>query len=94
MSHQTITAKFGNMRKAQEFTVYPHTADDQSWKLQSDRRCVVLRKKNGKGYMSPSMNYPQFGDFLSPKHGGQEVEASPEVLRQLQALPATGKKDT
>lgn len=59
----TITAKFGNMRKAVDFTVFPRPTNvGPNYALvtmKSDHRHIVIDTKTGKGLLSAhAANYP------------------------------------
>lgn len=58
-----ITAKFGNMRKAVDFTVFPRPTnvgpDYSLVTMKSDHRHIVIDTKTGKGLLSAhAANFP------------------------------------
>lgn len=56
-----INAKFANMRKEEEFTVYPKGDTDTQIQLQSDHRCAIIDIATGKGVVSKYVAaYPRF----------------------------------
>src|SRR4051812_27127123 len=87
----TITAKFGNMRKAVEFTVCPRPTNvgDEYTRvtLQSDHREVVIDTATRKGLLSPhGANYPKVG-----LAGTVPIEVSQEIVdAALKAQPKKG----
>lgn len=57
-----IKAKFGNMKKAEDFVVYPQStsSDNKEFLLQSDHRFLIIDKATGKGFLSRYVaNYPR-----------------------------------
>ena len=48
MAFHHVTLKIGNMRKAQEFTIYPASANDTARKLQSNTRMATVDLTTGK----------------------------------------------
>jgi hypothetical protein len=58
MKFINITLKVANMRKEQEFTVYPTTKGDPHIYLQSDKRFMRIIKTNGVGIINgKNQNY-------------------------------------
>jgi hypothetical protein len=57
-----VTAKFGKMRKAVEWVVYPQgQGDADRLQLQSDHRCIIIDAEKRVGLLSPHVaNYPTF----------------------------------
>ena len=90
MKFQHVTFKAANMRKAEQFTVYPHSQNDDYWKVQSEHRIAKIYK-NGDMVLSKYVaNYPSFvhlSDVLSPF----KLKASDEIMAQLNSLQSTGK---
>jgi hypothetical protein len=64
-----ITAKFGNMRKAQQFTVYPrptNVGDDYNLlMIQSDTRICRFDKTTGDGVLSAHKSNGAYGAHLA-----------------------------
>jgi hypothetical protein len=86
-----IKAKLGNMRKEEEFIVYPQSAEKDVLRLQSDHRCLIVRVSDGRALLSKYVaNYPNFM-HCNPMSGGTVVTVSQEVIAEcLAAQPKSG----
>lgn len=86
-----VTAKFGTMRKAVEFTVYPRKAEDKTVRLQSGHRCVMFDVDSGNGFLSPhAANYPHFLQ-CNPSLGGVAITVPKDVIAAaVDATPKSG----
>lgn len=88
-----ISLKLGNMRKPQDFTIYPINTGDTRFNLQSDHRCVQVDMETGKGMLSKQVpNYPTFY-HCAAQFGGMAVQLTPDELQELK-LTAIGKGET
>lgn len=59
MNFQNVTLKVGNMRKEQEFTIYPNGTSPDYILIQSDKRMAILMKESGKFFITKkNYNYP------------------------------------
>jgi len=56
--------KLGNMRKAQDFIVYPRSYNEQGPEptifIQSDKRCAEINTETGEGLLSTAGGHPGF----------------------------------
>ncbi len=86
---QNVTGKFKGMRKEVEWTVYPHSVNDQEIIIQSARRIARVNLKTGKAVLSKAGRSHFAG--LSDIMGAEIVPAPKEIIKQLNDLPATGK---
>jgi hypothetical protein len=83
-----FTAKFGKMRKAVEWVVYPG-GEEGFLRVQCDKRCAIIRLADGKGILSPAANYPSFVLIGGP--GCETFIVSPELLEEMKACkPKSG----
>jgi hypothetical protein len=84
-----ITAKLGNMKKAQEFVVCPvsNTAPHEVT-IQSDKRIARVNLNTGKAMLSSGKGGHQGFMQLSPALGAVEVDVTPELIEQLKPLQA------
>lgn len=74
-----INLKLGNMRKAQDFTLYPVT-DPSEVTIQSSNRIAQINTKTGKGVLSDGKGGHQGFHKLNPFLGATEVELTKEQL--------------
>lgn len=82
-----ITAKLGNMKKAQEFVIYPvsNTAPHEVT-IQSDKRIARVNLNTSKAMLSSGKGGHQGFMQLSPALGAVEVDVTPELVEQLKPL--------
>lgn len=76
----SITLKFGNMRKAQDFTIYPFKEGDKQVIIQSDKAIAQIDPQNG------GMTYNTKGCYfphLNPMLGAQKGVLPPDELNLL-----------
>jgi hypothetical protein len=77
-----IDLKLGNMRKSQEFTLYP-SQEGQNVYLQSDKRCLVVNTESGTGKLLKSnKDYPTFA-MLSGSENSIIVNLDPSTCKEL-----------
>jgi hypothetical protein len=88
---QRITAKLGNMRKAQDWVVYPPVAGRNGITIQSDKRIACFDPENGKGLLSDGKGGHQGFHKLMPFAGAITVIVPPGVVQAaLAAQPKSG----
>lgn len=87
---QSVVGKFKGMRKDVEWTVYPHEEGAEYWIIQSSKRIAKVFPKTGKAILSKAGKSHFAG--LSDMMGAQAVPAPESIIKQLKALPATGKQ--
>jgi hypothetical protein len=81
MKNKDITLKVANMRKPQEFTVYPNGTSEKYIMLQSDKRCAMLDKETNKFIITTkNYNYPMFAML---QHDRVLVELSSEQIEEI-----------
>lgn len=87
-----IEAKLGNMRKAQEFIVYPFAEGEVEFKIQSDQRIARINIETGKGVLSKGRSNGAYGIDLMPIRGAMEIDVPAEIAEKLKGLAPTGKQ--
>lgn len=81
MAFQNVTLKVANMRKEQEFTVYPNGTSQTHILLQSDKRVARLNKETGEFEITKNnYNYPIFGML---QVDSVKVEISEELKQEI-----------
>lgn len=94
MAIQHVTAKFGKMRKAVEWVVYPvgEGGDSRKLRLQSDHRCIIIGVDSKIGLLSRHVaNYPRF-EHCAQK-GTEVVKVPQEIVNAaLTARPKPGQE--
>ena len=84
-----ITAKFGSMRKAVDWVVYPAAADAKELTIQCDRRIARFDTETGKGIMSKSMNYAGFAALSMP--GAEAIQLTQDQINTCKGIiPQSG----
>lgn len=78
-----ITTKFGNMRKEQEFIVYPYDGGDCVL-IQSDKRIANVNLKTGRTVLSAQRQGGAYGVHLSPQLGAILTDFPSDKLIELQ----------
>lgn len=93
MAIKTISLKIGNMRKAQEFVVYPHT-DGAYLKIQSDDCIAVVDPKTGECRWTRNKGGAYFQHLTVGGNNGNGTEMIPmDVVQSLiDAQPKSGDK--
>lgn len=85
-----VLAKLGNMKKVQEFIVYPAQAGLDTVKIQSDKRICVFDPVTGKGVLSAQKQSGAYGVHLYAPDA-MPVEVPKEVIEQvMSARPKKG----
>ncbi len=86
----SITLKFGNMRKAQDFTIYPFKEGDKEIIVQSDKAIAQINPTDGEmTYNTKGCYFPHLSKFL----GAQKGQLSSLDLAALKMLVfANGEK--
>jgi hypothetical protein len=86
-----ITAKLGNMRKVQDWVVYPRQeGSDRGVVIQCDNRICSFDPDTGKGMLSDGKGGHQGFHKLNAFLGAKEITVPDEV--RLAAIEATPKK--
>lgn len=77
-----ITAKLGNMRKAESFIVYPRAtnATDDKLTIQSEHRICQFDPATGKGVLSVYRSSGAYFLHLSKALGATEITVPAEVI--------------
>ena len=87
MAFQHVNGKIGNMRKSQEWVVYPLNSADQTTRtIQSDNRIARVDLTTGKVLLSDGKGGHQGFVKLSPALGAKLYECPPDILEQLRKL--------
>jgi hypothetical protein len=97
MNIKTVTAKFGKMRKAVEWVVYPKSSDstNELLLLQSDHRCIIIDPKERRGILSPNVaNYPRFDHCGSGVPGREVITDIPQEFIDAAKAAQPQKGDT
>jgi len=87
---QRVQGKFKGMRSAKNWTVYPHSKEDQSWIIQTDNKIAKVFS-NGKAIVSKTKKGIGFVG-LSSMLGAVELDAPIEIVNQLNELLSTGPR--
>jgi len=82
-----IELKFGRMRKAQDFVLYPYKESDEFITLQSDKSIGILYKETRKFVFTNKGSY-----FHHLSLYGQETELADEIKDQIFSLYNDSKK--
>jgi len=90
MAFKTVTGKLGNMRKAQEWVLYPQT-DPGRVVIQCDRRIASVDLATGMAVLSSGKGGHQGFVALSPLLGATVVEVPAGVMDALRAHVAANK---
>lgn len=78
---KTITLKLGNMRKPQEFVVYPYKNGQEKVSIQSDGRWATIEVATGKGLInSKNVNYP---NSMSLMFNPIEITVDQETMNKI-----------
>lgn len=89
---KSVMAKLGNMRRAQDFTVYPNQ-DNNQIVIQSDKRIAAFDKFTGQGLLSDGKGGHQGFIKLSPVLGAKEITVSQEFIQEcLKAQTPQGER--
>ena len=87
MKVQTVSVKIGNMRKAQNFVVYPGS-DDATLSVQSDTCYAKIDVATGKARFA---NVPGGAYSHSLIFKGKDIIVPPEIVEQFKAAkPKSG----
>ncbi len=82
MSFRNVTAQLGNMRKPQEFTVYPKTGDGRII-VQSDKSIGQFDPETGKGVLNTRGCY---FPHLSGALGAQEYDFPDDFVEKCREI--------
>jgi hypothetical protein len=81
-----VICKLGNMKKPQEFTIYPEEADRPHLVLiQSDKRIAQIDLNSGKGVLSDGKGGHQ-GFWKLQAAGAMAIEVPPDVVAEIRRL--------
>lgn len=87
-----VTLKFGNMRKFDDFVVYPYKAGQTSLFIQSGKRCALIEIATGRCVLSAPKNYPNT-QHLTPEQGATLLTLPPFMVQAcLDAQPRSGDR--
>lgn len=75
---KSVNAKLGNMRKEEEFTIYPRKEGD-NLVLQSDKRICIIDTKTRKGMLSKRCQNPIF-IMATRVMGATQIDVPQEVI--------------
>jgi len=82
-----ITLKVGNMRKPQDFTVYPNGTSEKYIVIQSEKRIAILNKENNRFFInSKNHNYPM---FTTLQYDRMEIELTSEQIEEIKRTYAS-----
>jgi len=90
MKFRDITLKLGNMRAAQEFTMYPNNPTDTVITIQSDKRIARIDLTTGNGIISDGKGGHQGHAKLHPALGGKGIKVDADTLAKLQEMAKQG----
>lgn len=79
---KNIEAKFGKMRKPQEFTVYPYTVGDRSITIQSDKSIGQFNPETGKGLLNYKGSGAKYFLHLSLSMGAENFDFPLDFVEQ------------
>jgi hypothetical protein len=80
-----ITAKLGNMRKPQEFSVYPFNDGDRTITVQSDKSIGQFDPITGKGVLNSKGSNAKYFMHLSPSYGAVPFDFPLDFVEQCKA---------
>lgn len=81
-----VTCKLGNMRKADEFVIYPlDSANPETVLIQADKRIAKVHLASGKALLSDGKGGHQGCVKLSKSLGAKVIDVPPDVLAALRA---------
>lgn len=80
-----ITCKLGNMKKPQQFVLYPTSAEDTAVTIQSDKRIARIDLDTGKGLLSDGKGGHQGHAKLFPAAGAMIIDAA-HIIPELKKL--------
>lgn len=83
MRFVNITLKLGNMRKAQEFTLYPLTATDKKVCIQSSQRWAEIDIETGSGAINRIGK--QYANSWLMRYDPLAIQLTPEQVAELKA---------
>lgn len=84
---RNITAKFGNMRKAQEFTICEGGSNEDGMvTLQSDKRIAKVNLNAESVILSDGKGGHQGWQKLSPVFGAKQYACPDSVINELKAM--------
>lgn len=88
----SFDGKFGTMRKAEDWVIYPTKADDKTFDIQSDKRWATIDKDTGEMWLSAPHSFANNYVLAMDKRSGkaQHITLEPEVLKQF--LDAIGDR--
>ncbi len=92
MNVRRISLKLGNMRKAQDFIVYPKSRDEGSKILiQSDKRIAQIDTETGEGRLSTGkgghQGFMMLNDMFNPIH----IKVGEDIINEITgAQPKSG----
>lgn len=91
MAIKHVTCKLGNMRKPQEWVVYPKNSPDQDYAtIQSNNRICRFNLATGEGLLSQPKSSPHFA-MLHPLMKPTKVVVPSEIVEQVKAaFPKSG----
>ncbi len=82
----SVVAKLGNMKKEQDWSVYPRKAGDATILIQCDKRIAQINLTTGAGIINSGKRGNDFAS-LSSFFGGTDFQCPPELLKKLQSVP-------
>jgi len=82
---QNVTGKMGNMRKAQEWVIYPlmPNGNPNERTIQCDKRIAKVNLETGKVILSTGKNGHNGFAHLSPMLGAVEVDCPQDLIDQI-----------
>lgn len=86
-----LTLKLGNMRKAQDFIVYPFSEGWTSLILQSDKRIMRVYRDANMIMLSKQCQNGAYAPHLSRECGAVMIDCPSDLMTQFLALKPTGQ---
>jgi hypothetical protein len=86
----SVTAAFGNMRKAENWVIYPVT-DPENVKIQSDHRIARINLLTGHGVLSARIANGAYNVHLSPVNGATDYQFPAAFCEALMESPVSGQ---
>lgn len=81
-----VIAKLGNMRKPQEFTVYPFNDGDKTITVQSDKSIGQFDPITGKGVLNSKGSNAKYFMHLLPHYGAVPFDFPLEFVEQCKTV--------
>jgi|688.fasta_scaffold364850_3 hypothetical protein len=87
----TVEAKLANMRKAQEWVIYPIKSGDDTVMIQCSNRIAKFSLIDGKGMLSAAIPNGAYGVHLMESLGATEYQFPMELVNAILDSPVSGQ---